>query len=98
MTHTTLKLHLPQAVLRMRVAQSEERVALGCTVNVGDVVGVADNLHRRGDAGDRHRPVHLRQRTAQIQVPACRHRQQHHDQGGHYFDDQTSHARIIGQR
>ncbi len=65
-----LQLHLPEPVLRVHVAEAEERVQLVRGVDVRNRVGVADDVDRRREPQDGQRAVDLRQRSAQIMVTA----------------------------
>ena len=67
-----LQLHLPQPILRVHVAEAEERVRLVRREDVRDGVGVADDVDRRRDAGDRRRAGDLGQRAAQVDAAARR--------------------------
>src|SRR5207248_2358932 len=45
-SNTTLKLHLPQAILRVRVPEAVERVELGGREDVRDGVGITNDVDR----------------------------------------------------
>ena len=66
-----LKFHLPEAILRVHVTEPVKRVGLGFRNDVGDRVGVAHDLDRRGDPGDRDVAARDRQRLAQVNVVAA---------------------------
>ncbi len=50
-----LKLHLPEAILGVDVAEAEQRVALGRREDVRDGVGVAHDLDRSRESLDVNR-------------------------------------------
>ena len=47
MADAALELHLPQPILRVHVAETEQRVGLGRREDVRNRVGVADDVDRR---------------------------------------------------
>jgi hypothetical protein len=56
-----LEFHLPQSILCVNVAQSEESIARCRCEDMWNGVGVADDLDRCGNAGHFDRSVHHRQ-------------------------------------
>jgi len=53
-TNASLELHLPQPILRVRVAQTVERVEFRRGENVRNGIGVPHDLNRRQQADDCH--------------------------------------------
>jgi hypothetical protein len=79
----------------MRVTEAEEPVRLVRREDVRDRVGVANDVDRRGQAVDLRRAVHLRQRPAQIQIPAERDDRRDERDRHDRFQQHTAHDRII---
>jgi uncharacterized protein (TIGR02757 family) len=92
---TPLKFHLPQAVLRVRVAEAEERIGFVRREDVRNGVRVANDFHRRVHAGDRHPPVDLRQRSTEVDVGTGGGRDEQCERERQNFHEQSAHVRII---
>ena len=71
---SALELHLPQPVLGVDEAETEERVPLGRREDVRDGVGVAHDLHRSRESFDVNGAAHLRQRPPAVEIRPRGHR------------------------
>ena len=64
------EVHLKQAVLRLHESLREEQIAVVLRVDVRHAPAVADDAHRRREAGHRHRPRDLRDERRQRRLGA----------------------------
>src|SRR3954471_11970401 len=95
MSDAALKLHLPEPVLRVHIAKAVERVELRRGKDVRNVIAVADDVDRPGDAPDHHVSVDRGQGLAQVRVAADRRRRHNQDERGCGFGEEAAHDRII---
>jgi hypothetical protein len=75
-----LELHLPQTVLRVYVAETEERVALGVRDDVRNGVRVADNVYGLVETVDGEGAVHDWKGLSQVPISAEAHERDESDQ------------------
>jgi hypothetical protein len=60
-THAALEFHLPQAILRVRVAETVKRITFRRREDVRDGIFVAHDVHGRGNTRDSDRALQHRQ-------------------------------------
>ena len=89
-----LKLHLPEAILRVDVAQAEERVTFLVREDVRNRVAIADDRYRGGDARHGHVAGHHRQRAPKQCVGADGQDDQERSDRRHGFEHNSAHVRI----
>src|SRR5262249_22240881 len=93
-----LKFHLPQAILSVRVPEPEVRVELRLAEDVRHGIGVADDVDRRRQPGDRDRAIELRQRAPEVTVCAERDHAEQDRDDEEGFRQKTTHERMILKR
>ena len=95
MSDAPLQLHLPQAILRVYIAETEQRVRLVGREDVRNRVGVANDVDRCRESGDGNRAVDVRQRAAQVVKAAGEHEHGQHQDRRERFQQHATHACII---
>ncbi len=66
MADAALEFHLPETILRVRVAEAVEGVEPRGRKHVGHGVAIADDVHGPRDAGHLHSSLELRQRAPEV--------------------------------
>src|SRR5262249_47660852 len=91
----SLKLHLPQSILRVHVAKAEERVQLVRRQDVWNAVRVAHDVDWGVEPGDGDGAVDHRQRSTQIEVRAGDENADEQHERRDASDEPTAHGRMI---